>query len=329
MIDKLVRDIRTPIFESVDDVRIKFNYFREISKRKIDKLNEQELNVLVTEFKKFMNYILAFWSDSYPSRLWRVSINKNINNQSRRLSKISEIIGPPTDKAKINRCNLDSESVFYSALDLNTAFWETMPKVGDDITVSEWKIKNGKQLNLHHIFHPFKENVSKESQEAYEQHLKLIQPYEQSYKEIHLELIAFACDEFMKAVANDKKVNYLFSAIISSQLLQQERDANGFRIDSISYPCTKKNHSVTNVAILNSLFLEKLDLLSVTMSTVTETNYDIDNPNRTDLVRIAPIQLKHKFFNLKEDRIIYDEDDYYKQVQYYISLNNGHNSNSE
>ena len=42
-----------------------------------------------------------------------------------------------------------------AALDFNTAVWETKPEVGDYITLSEWKIKDGEKLYNHYtVTHP-------------------------------------------------------------------------------------------------------------------------------------------------------------------------------
>jgi hypothetical protein len=124
--------------------------------------------------------------------------------------------------------------------------------------------------------------------------------------EVFNELLKFICEEFMKPVDNCKKMNYLFSSVISSRFLQSPPDANGIRVESISYPSTKRDHKVTNMAIINSLVLERLDLVSVTVSTVTETNYDTENKNRADLMKISASQAHSKEFDFVNNKIIYD-----------------------
>lgn len=307
MIEKIVRDPLTHTFESVDDVVEKLNYYRQISSYGLHKLSELEIENLQKEFNRFLNIDLTFWADTYPTKLFRVTNNKLINGTKQyKLQKISDLLGPPVDRAVINRCNLKSESVFYAALDFKTALWETQPQKDDYITVSEWEIKPGQRLNNHFIFHPTETNLSKESKDTYEAHLIAKESINKNLAPIFTEIMKFFAEEFMKPVENDKKINYLFSSIISSRFLQSPKDANGFKIESISYPSIKLDHKVTNIAILNSLVLEKLDLKAVTIYTVMEANYDTALKDSLDFVKVSALRTFHKNFDFENDRIYYD-----------------------
>lgn len=307
MIEKIVRDPTTHTFESVEAVVEKLNYYRQLSAYGLHKLSDFEIENLKKEFNAFLNIDLTFWADTYPTKLFRVTNNKFINGTKQyKLQKISDLLGPPVDKAVINRCNLKGESVFYAALDLKTALWETQPQKDDYITVSEWVIKPGQQLNNHFIFHPTETNQSKESKNTYEAHLIAKESINKNLAPIFTEIMKFFAEEFMKPVENENKINYLFSSVISSRFLQSPPDANGFKIESISYPSIKLDHKVTNIAILNSLVLKKLDLKAVTIYTVMETNYDASNKDNNDFMKISALQTFHKSFDFENDRIYYD-----------------------
>lgn len=307
MIDRIVKDHRTHSFENLEDIVLKLNYFREVSRGGLHNLSKPELDELKKHFDDFLNLHVAFIGDTYPTRLFRITNNKKLTGGKKlKLQKISDLIGPPAGISNLGRCNLNGESVFYAALDFQTAVWETQPQVGDYITLSEWKIKSGHRLYNHFVFHPEETNLSKESQDAYEAHLKAQSTINPSLAPIFMELMKFFAEEFMKPVGINTESNYLFTGIISSRFLQDVPDGNGFKIESISYPSTKRDNAVTNIAILNSLVLEKLDLVDVTIFDVCETNYDTTNKNRDDLIKVSALQTHVKEFDLANDKIHYD-----------------------
>jgi hypothetical protein len=307
MIDRIVRDISTHTYEKVEDVVKKLNHYRQLSAAGLHRLSDNELEQLREEFNSFLNIDLTFWADMYPTKLFRVTNNKLITGTNQyKLQKISNLIGPPEGLSGINRCNLKGESIFYAALDFKTAIWETQPQNGDYITVSEWVIKPGQRLNNHFVFHPTETNLSKESQDTFNAHLKTQESIHPELAPIFQEIMKFFAEEFMKPVENDKKNNYLFSSIISSRFLQSPPDGNGFKIESISYPSIKRDHKVTNIAILNSLVLKKLDLTAATIYTVRECNYDSAYKDRDDFIKVSVLQTHHKSFDFEKDQIYWD-----------------------
>jgi hypothetical protein len=172
--------------------------------------------------------------------------------------------------------------------------------------VSEWAIKPGQNVNNHFIFHPIETNRSKESIDTYEAHLIARSSIHPALAPIYTEVMRFFADEFMKPVAEDQKKNYLFSAVISSRFLQGPRDENGKKIESISYPSIKRDHMVTNIAILNSLVLEKLDLTAATIHTVGESNYGDECKDRDDFIKTRQFRTYHKSFDFNNDQIYWD-----------------------
>lgn len=307
MIDRVVIDYRIHKFNSAKDIKEKLDYFRQVSSNGIHKLNEKQIEDLKAEFIRFQNVIFSFYSDTYPTKLFRVTNNKSLSGGKKvKLQEVSNLIGPPTDKANIGRCNLKGESVFYSALDFKTAIWETRPKEGDYITVSEWEIKPGEKIYTHYIFHPSLTSINNESSKAYTAYLESKRQINPELVEIFDELILFLTEEYMKKVDDDKKEDYLFSAVYSSRLLHGKPDSNGFKIDAVCYPSVRVDYGLSNLAILNKNIFDKLKLNNITVYDVGETNYDTSDLLRHDLIKVSPMIIKTDKFDFKNNKIEYD-----------------------
>lgn len=307
MIEKIVLNTEKHIFEPPEKIAEKLNYFKQISNSGLEHLSNEELEKIQSDFNRFLNINLTLFADTYPTKLFRITRNKRLYKENPyKLQKITDLMGPPEEYASLGRVNMKGESVFYSALDFNTAVWETQPEEGEYITLSEWKIKVGQKLYNHFIFHPEETNLSKESQNAQKAHLQQIGVIREDYKKTFIEILKFIAEEFMKPVDRDKSENYLFSSLIGSRFLQNGKDLNGFQIEAISYPSTRRDCEVTNIAILNSLVLEKLDLVSAKIMTVGETNYDIENKNREDLIKISPLVTESERFDFENNRIYWN-----------------------
>lgn len=307
MIEKIVLDTEKHIFETPEKIAEKLKYFKDFSNAGLEKLSDEELQKLESDFNKFLNINLTLFAETEPTRLFRITRNKFLYKENPyKLQKVSDLMGPPTEFASLGRVNKKGESVFYCALDFNTAVWEMQPEVREYITVSEWKIKKGKKLINHFIFHPEETNLSKESKNAHEAHLKEMGIIREDYRKIFNEIQKFIAEEFMKPVDRTKNVNYLFSSIIGSRFLQSGKDPNGFQIEAISYPSTRRDCEVTNIAILNSLVLDKLDLVSAKIMTVGETNYDEKNKNREDLILVSALQTESESFDFENNKIYWN-----------------------
>ncbi len=309
---RIIKDFDNQIFETLENIQTKFKEYKDLIDSGLHNLSKEEFDELKENINTYFNIELAFFSDTYPTNLFRVTNNKYIVGEGKRLTKISQLIGPPEGLAKMGRCNLEGESVFYAALDFETAIWETQPEIGDNITVSVWKIKKGEKLDMHHIFHPIKTNLSKESAAAYKASIKALPTIFGKIRNNNPELFdivdmyySFLTEEFMRKVNYEEKENYLVSALFSSRFLQSKRDDNGFKIEAISYPSVKREYGITNVAIQNSLVLEKLELEKIILYEIGETNYTKEaKPN--DLIKVIGWQLEFDDFDFENDLIIYD-----------------------
>lgn len=304
MIKKIVRDPKNYVFEPSDKISEKLNYFKELSKKGLENFSALELETISSEFISFLNIDLAFFADSYPTKLFRITNNKYLySGKSVKLQKISDLIGPPKEYANVGRANMKGESVFYAALDFNTAVWETQPEVGDYITLSEWRIKEGEKLYNHFVFHSEETNLSRESQNAFNAYIEQIGNVRGDLRSVFKDILNFFAEEFMKPVRREFGENYLFSSLISSRFLQHGKDSNGFQIESITYPSTRRDCEVTNIAILNSLVFEKLELISAKTMYVADTNYDLQNKNRGDLIKISSLITEAERFDFENNTI--------------------------
>jgi hypothetical protein len=306
LLDKIVIDINRHLFNSVESIKEKLDYYRQLSKKGLSNLTEEEFISLQQDIRKFFNVVFTASADAYPTKLFRISFNKPITNEGRggRLQKVSQLLGVPADKSTLNRCNFPGESIFYCALDFNTAVWETQPQFGDVITVSEWKIKEGQKLILHTIFnHPDIDNVNEEAKKAYEGYLKEMDKVHPKQYELFDTVIKFVTEEFIKPIPKDKPKEYLFSAHFASVLYLPS--PSGFRIEAISYPSVQRKYGVTNLAIQNSLALNKLELIATTTCDVMQTNYDIDPISTEPFFGVFPAYRRITDFDIENDKIIY------------------------
>lgn len=305
LIDTIVLDIENQIYNDLDSVIEKLDYYRELSQKGLSNLNNDQYNELHKNIKDFFNVQFLAISHIYNSELYRVTFNKGVTDgKNTKITNISQLLGPPTEKAKMNRCNLEGESVFYSAIDLNTAIWETKPQPGDIITISEWKIKPDKYLIANSIFnHPEIDEINMHSKKMQERFAKEIENVPPTQNQLFNEIIKFATEEFVKIVDREKPKEYLFSAYFSSEFSKTSPD--GYRTEAIVYPSIQRNYRTSNIAILNSVVLDKLDLLGITTYKVITANYD-KKPNLDESpIGVFPAFIRTEKFDVERDLVIY------------------------
>jgi len=308
LLDNIVKDFDRHLFNSVSSIKEKLDYYRQLSKSGLSNLSDEQFIKLQIDIKKFFNIQFTTFTDAYPTKLYRISFNKSITNQDRggTLKKVTQILGPPADKSNFNRCNLPGESIFYCSLDFNTAVWETKPKFDDVITISEWEIKEGEKLMLHTIFnHPDIDNVNDDARKAYEGYLKEMDKVHPKQYNLIDTIIKFITEEFIKTVDKDKPREYLFSAYFASELFRPSTDI--IRIEAIAYPSIQRKFGVTNLAIINSLVLQKLELVASTTIDVLSSNYEIDPTSNEPLLGVFPAYRRITEFDIENDKIIYPD----------------------
>ena len=308
LIDQIVIDTARHLFNPLSSIKDKLDYYRELSNNGLSNLSNEKFELLHKDIKQFFNVQFAAFTTAEPTKLFRITFNKPITNQGRggQLQKVSQLLGPPTDKAKLGRCNLLGESIFYSALDFNTAVWETKPVYDNVITVSEWKIKDGKTIIVNSIFnHPDIANINQEAKRAYEGYLKKMDKIHPQQWELFDTIIKFITEQYVKPVPKDKPKEYLFSAYFSSSIFQPSPD--GFRIEALVYPSVQRKYGVTNIAILNSIVLDRLDLVATTTHNVMQTYYDKDPVSNESVLVVFPAYKRITEFDIQNDKIIYPD----------------------
>lgn len=289
------------------DIRVKLDYYRQLSATGLSKLCDSDYLALQIDAHRFFNYIPGFYADTYPTKIWRVSFNKRINGAPRaKLTKVTQLIGPPLGgSSKFGRGNLPGESVFYGALDPITALWETRPQKGDYITMSEWSIRPDERLYLHYVFHPDVTMANRESRDAYAAHRREQGRLHPTQLELTEDLFRFYAEQFMKPVSDTEHWDYLFSAICASNLIQSPKDANdGTRIESVLYPSVKRERGVSNVAIANDVVLKRLKPDAITVYDVAETYYHSMSPGSTEPpIGVGPAQIRITNLDVERDVI--------------------------
>lgn len=305
---RIVLDGEKGLITAPSDIRLKLDHYRILSRSGLSKLSAVDFDDLRKDAVQFFNFIPEFKSDTYPLRIFRVSFNQRINGAPRQqLTKISELIGPPVERAtRLGRASLPGQSVFYGALDPVTALWETQPQKGDYISLSEWSIRPGKQLNVHYVFHPGRPMLNVESKDALEKHLTMQEQLHPIHREVITDLFSFYTEEFMKPVAQGSEADYLFSALCSSNCIRPPRPSEGPRVtDGIVYPSVKRALGVSNVAIANDVVLDLLQPIALTIYDVGETYYDTTEPSSGDApIGVGPAQIRVTDFDEANDAII-------------------------
>lgn len=112
----------------------------------IEDSKEEDLTTLKEEINQIMldkRYMTDAFTTYTFNGFYRARKHNNIKGNFKE-GKLTEFINekefwnPPTENAKIGRCNDDGESMFYCANDIVTAILEVKPEVGDFITVSNF-----------------------------------------------------------------------------------------------------------------------------------------------------------------------------------------------
>ncbi len=101
------------------------------------------------------NYILLFKNNLTIYKLYRVVINENVSGSKKPLTKKCFLTYPPEHIVKkrniYNRANTPKTTIFYGSETIDTALNEIKPKIGDIISVGEWKPLNP---NIEFISYP-------------------------------------------------------------------------------------------------------------------------------------------------------------------------------
>ncbi|WP_163399675.1 hypothetical protein [Flavobacterium fluviatile] len=273
-----------------EDILEKVNYYRTLLGKTHDLSNEDFVK-LQNDIHTFFNIKPGSYRKDPPQRIVRISINNQILKDSELsyLTDISQLLAPPVDLCNYGRCNLPKHQVLYCGINEAEAYWEMKPKKGDVITLSHFKLKEGATINCNLI-----------------QKDKTLNPiFENQLQEIFHILEDFFVDVFSLEVSRDRPRDYLFSAELSSQFLFYPVPSKD-NIEAIIYPSVQKKKFGHNIAILNSIVLEKYDLIGVETRFILD-EYQNTDPETYDLTTDNVIaSFGTESFDFEKGKILYD-----------------------
>jgi len=252
----------------INNFREILEYFRQISK---DGVNGVIEDWLLNMLEWTIPYQANFWFEEKFSRVERITINKRVLDENKRIKCIKHLKYPPSELVtKYSRCNLTGESVFYGTFNILTAIAEMKPEKGDIITRSIWCCNSDKQLKYCPIFYhqPTNGEVTNPRSRHYkfmfEQELK--KTYSDSnIREFIVELNKFISEQFSKPINTGNHRDYIFSSFFSSKILNEMENGS---IEAIHYPSVKEDLSLDNIAIKPDVFDEYFQLSEVSESIV-------------------------------------------------------------
>lgn len=223
-------------------------------------IEKQLLYILDSSIPFISNLILTHRFDEVN----RLTINKRVVGENKRISDIKFLKYPPKDKVlKYGRCNYPNQSILYSSFLSFTAMNESQPRTGDLVTKTKWRVRNEQSLKYCPIFknQPTRDNLfNPRTHEIEEEYEKAIQIYPPLLREQIDLLVQFMADAFTRRINPSNHLDYLFSAYFSNKLFNELEDGE---IEAIYYPSVKDGLTFENLAIKPDVFDTKYDLVEV------------------------------------------------------------------
>jgi len=296
MIDKITKNkdnLGEPDLYPIEQIVEKLNYYRSLF-GKIEDLSADEFETLKEDISTFFTFKVGSDTKKPPERLVRISDNNRILEAQKKelsyLTDISQLLAPPIEYCNFGRCNIPNQQVLYCATSEAGAYWETLPKNGDVITISHYELKPDTEVNCFIVKKDKTENpkISNELQEVY------------------YILEDFFVNVYSLLISRERPKDYLFSALLSSGLIFYPVIADN-NFEAIIYPSVQKKKYGVNFAIRNELILEKYNLIGV------ETRFILDEYENLDpsTEEVTTDQLIGSFgtkaFDFEKGKILYDE----------------------
>jgi len=277
-----------------DKIKEKLDYYRTFLGTTHD-LPTDEFEKLKLDIATFFNLKPGKFSKDAPKRIVRISNNNRIlEAQGKELSyltNISQLLAPPIENCGFGRCNMSRQQVLYCAMNEAGAYWETKPKHGDVITLSHFELKPGATVNCNIV-------VKEKTQDPKISH---------QLQEVYYLLEDFFVDVYSMEVLRDRSRDYLFSGILSSEMLFYPVVADN-NIEAIIYPSVQKKKYGENFAIRNDLIFERYKLIGV------ETRFILDEYENLDPAsdEVTTDQVIGSFgttaFDFEKGKILYNEE---------------------
>ncbi|MBN1968200.1 MAG: hypothetical protein JW870_02420 [Candidatus Delongbacteria bacterium] len=265
MIEKIANNkynTETLNLNPIDKIKEKLDYYRTLFNKTHD-LPTAEFEKLKLDIKTFFNLIPGGYTEEPPQGLIRISNNNRIlEAQGKELSyltDISQLLAPPIECCNFGRCNIPKQQVLYCAVNEAGAYWETKPQNGDVITISHFELKPNSKVNCNVV----RKEKTKDPKISHQ------------LQEVYYLLEDFFIDVYSLEVSKDRLGDYLFSGLLSSELLFYPVVSDN-NIEAIIYPSVQKKMYGQNFAIRNDLILERYNLIGV------ETRFILDEYENLD-----------------------------------------------
>ena len=249
--------------------KLLINTIDDILKTEINKNSEEWIINMLDKNLQFLYFTLN--DISFPI-LERMTINRNVLGENRRIHDSKFLKHPPKDRVKkYGRCNLIGQSIFYASALRTTALSEMRPKVGDLITKSIWALnKKDKRIRVAPIFGKQPNNgiINPRTLEIKNQFFELVnQEFTGNRKKAIIDLSMFIAENFTKSVSTNHYL-YIISAYFTNKIFE-----NG-DIDGIYYPSVKEKLSFENIALKVPSFEANYHLESVQESLIIKDPTD-------------------------------------------------------
>lgn len=257
------------------------------------------------------NYILLYKNNLTIYKLYRVVINENVSGSKNSLTKKGYLTYPPEHIVKkinkYNRVNTPLTTIFYGSETIDTALNEIKPKIGDVVSVAEWKPLNpNKEFISYTISHSEKGyGVNKHSTDALNAFYKLQINKNEILKNFLEPYLYILGHEFSKPIKHHYE--YYLSSIFSEKILEKsENRIDRFKMECIIYPSVGNKFLNSNVAVRKDVFRHKFKLTKVIEFEVTETNFDnIQNQQNTESINLVKYKNYKETQNIEENKIIW------------------------
>ena len=309
MLDKIatiVDHAPYPIPHSKDEVREKLDYYRSLFGKTFD-LSDSEFENLKADILSFFNVKIVGHTTTPPQRLVRVSNNNQIlaskGKDLHYLTDISELLAPPLKDCRYGRCNLLDQQVLYCSFNQAAAYWETKPKKGDVITLSLFELKPDVKFDC---------AVIKKEKTANPK-------IQHRLQEMYYQMEEYYVDTFSYEVDRLRPRDYIFSALIASELLFPSLPMLD-KFEGIIYPSVQKKKHDDNFAIKNDVIFDYYNLVGVETRFILHEFDNID-PSSDELITDNLIGAFYtKTFDMLQGKILYNSDadklfELYRQLQ--------------
>ncbi len=254
--------------EDVNNIKALFGYIKVLSD---DGFSPE----VVGKIKEMLNYAKPFFKqlileESFPE-LIRLTINKKVLGDNKRIKEINHIKYPPPHKVgRYGRCNLPGQSILYAGFLKPTILNELKPDSGDMITTSLWKVKDEQKMFYCPVFlnQPTDGTFNIRSEQIRHFFEKTINKNSAEEKELIRFMSQFVADAFSKNVSSNNDLDYFLSAYFSSIIFNEMKYG---QVEAICYPSVQEKLAFENIAIKPEIFDRKYELQEVSDVIVIES----------------------------------------------------------